>query len=210
MHALQLRCCVQCMHACTQQFVDRRLASVRLSDSFVNLDLCVEDGLFSFFGVWIHRNTLMLLLFASTKFCDLGVPMILQVLIFAISRSRAKFCDFAQPRYKLNFKIHLKNVAVIDWIFCNVVFVLYTRADLREKMPNGAACTRYPVRTKFSFARDTPTVDIIKRHFCKLVMARERSKERLKRSKENDYACSKVANITQFVIAHTQECQMCR
>ena len=38
----------------------------------------------------------MLLLFASTKFCDFWVPMILRVLIFAISRSRAKFCDFVQ------------------------------------------------------------------------------------------------------------------
>ena len=56
----------------------------------------------------IHISyTLMLLLFASTKFCDFGVPMILRVLIFAILRSRAKFCDFAQPRYKLNFKTHL-------------------------------------------------------------------------------------------------------
>ena len=33
-----------CMHACTQQFVDRTSPSVRLSDSFVNLDLCVQDG----------------------------------------------------------------------------------------------------------------------------------------------------------------------
>ena len=49
----------------------------------------------------------MLLLLASTKFCDFGVAMILRVLIFAISRSRAKFYDFAQPKYKLNFKIHL-------------------------------------------------------------------------------------------------------
>ena len=58
-------------------------------------------------GTKFCAHTLMLLLFASTKFCDLGVPMILRVLIFAISRSRAKFCDFAQPRYKLDFKIHL-------------------------------------------------------------------------------------------------------
>ena len=43
------------MHACTQQFVDRSLASVRLCDSFANLDLCVEDGFFLFFGVWIRR-----------------------------------------------------------------------------------------------------------------------------------------------------------
>ena len=47
--------CVWCMHACTQQFVDRSSASVRLSDSFVNLDSCVEDGFFFFFGVWIRR-----------------------------------------------------------------------------------------------------------------------------------------------------------
>ena len=29
--------------------------------------------------------TLLLLLFASTKFCDLGIAMLLRVLIFAIS-----------------------------------------------------------------------------------------------------------------------------
>ena len=45
-------------------------------------------------------HTLLLLLFASTKFCDLGIPTILRVLIFAISRSRAKFCDLAQPKVK--------------------------------------------------------------------------------------------------------------
>ena len=44
-----------CMHACTQQFVDRSSASVRLCDSFVNLDSCVEDGFSLFFGVWIRR-----------------------------------------------------------------------------------------------------------------------------------------------------------
>ena len=43
------------MHACTQQFVDRSSASVRLCDSFVNLDSCVEDGFLLFFGVWIRR-----------------------------------------------------------------------------------------------------------------------------------------------------------
>ena len=46
------------------------------------------------------RSRLLLLLFASTKFCDLGIPTILRVLIFAISRSRAKFCVFAQPKVK--------------------------------------------------------------------------------------------------------------
>ena len=43
------------MHACTQQFVDRTSASVRLFDSFVNLDSCVENGFFFLFGAWIHR-----------------------------------------------------------------------------------------------------------------------------------------------------------
>ena len=46
------------------------------------------------------KYTLLLLLFASTKFCDLGFPTILRVLFFAISRSRAKFCDFAQAKVK--------------------------------------------------------------------------------------------------------------
>ena len=46
-----------------------------------------------------------------------------------------------------------------------------------------------------NFARETPTIiDIIKRHFLELVMARKGRKERQKRSKENDYACSKVEN----------------
>ena len=35
------------MHACIQQSVDRTSTSVRLSDSFVNLESCVEDGFFS-------------------------------------------------------------------------------------------------------------------------------------------------------------------
>ena len=49
-------------------------------------------------GAWSGKATLMLLLFASTKFCDFEIPMILRVLIFATSRRRAKFCDFEQPR----------------------------------------------------------------------------------------------------------------
>ena len=43
------------MHA-QKLFVDRSLASVRLCDSFANMDLCVEDGFFLFFGVWIRRT----------------------------------------------------------------------------------------------------------------------------------------------------------
>ena len=46
---------------------------------------------------------LLLLLFASTKFCELGIPSILRVLSFAFLRSRAKFCDFAQPKGKAQF-----------------------------------------------------------------------------------------------------------
>ena len=45
-------------------------------------------------------STLLLLLFASTKLCDLGLTTILWVLIFAISWSRAKLCDFVQPKVK--------------------------------------------------------------------------------------------------------------
>ena len=52
------------------------------------------------YAVHSFTHTFLLLLFASTTFCDFGVPTILQVLIFAISRSRAKFCDFAQPKVK--------------------------------------------------------------------------------------------------------------
>ena len=44
------------------------------------------------------QRTLLLLLFASTKFCDFGIPTILRVLNFAISRSRAKFCDSRNQR----------------------------------------------------------------------------------------------------------------
>ena len=55
----------------------------------------------------IPLYTLMLLLFASTKFCDFGILTILRVLYFAISRSPAKFCDFAQPKVKaFNFETH--------------------------------------------------------------------------------------------------------
>ena len=47
----------------------------------------------SYIAQWLERaTTLLLLLFASTKFCDFGIP--------TISRSRAKFCDFAQPKVK--------------------------------------------------------------------------------------------------------------
>ena len=53
-------------------------------------------------GLQILVANLLLLLFASTKFCDLGIVTILRVLIFAISWRRAKFCEFT----KLNFKIH--------------------------------------------------------------------------------------------------------
>ena len=49
---------------------------------------------------------------------------------------------------------------------------------VRENAQMVQRAPAYPVRTKFTFARETPTVDIIKRHFCKLVMAQERSKER--------------------------------
>ena len=56
MHSWSCSCAsCTCMHACTQQFVNRSSASVRLCDSFVNLDSCVEDGFFLFFGVWIRR-----------------------------------------------------------------------------------------------------------------------------------------------------------
>ena len=52
----------------------------------------------------IGPTTLLLLLFASTKFCDLAIVTILRVLIFAISWSQAKFCEITKP--KLNFKIN--------------------------------------------------------------------------------------------------------
>ena len=42
--------------------------------------------------------TLLLLLFAGTKFCEFGIPTILRVLNIAISRSRAKFCDSRNQR----------------------------------------------------------------------------------------------------------------
>ena len=47
-----------------------------------------------------QASTLMLLLFASTKFCDFWIPTILRVLNFASSRSQANFCDFAQSNVK--------------------------------------------------------------------------------------------------------------
>ena len=52
-------------------------------------------------------------------------------------------------------------------------------------MPHGAACTHYSVWKSLCFARETATIiDVIKRHFLELVMAREGTKgkaETLKR-----------------------------
>ena len=49
--------------------------------------------------------------------------------------------------------------------------------------------------------QETPTaIDIIKRHFLKLVMAREGRKEKAERIKENGYACFKMEN--QFLILY--------
>ena len=46
-------------------------------------------------ALWLRRrrisSTLLLLLFASKKFCDFEILSILRVLIFAISSNRAKF-----------------------------------------------------------------------------------------------------------------------
>ena len=74
--------------------------------------------------------TLLLLLFASTKFCDFEIPTILRVLIFAISRSQAKFCDFAhatEGKSSTLKSIGLVNVAVsrLKLLQCkvHVVFV---------------------------------------------------------------------------------------
>ena len=66
-------------------------------------------------------TTLLLLLFASTKFCDFGIPTILRVLIFAISRSRAEFCDFAQPKVKPQLETHCD--ISIAWTEVHAVFV---------------------------------------------------------------------------------------
>ena len=44
-----------------------------------------------------EEHTLLLLLFVNTKFCHLRIPTISRVVIFAVWRSRVKFCDFAQP-----------------------------------------------------------------------------------------------------------------
>ena len=66
----------QGIHACKQQFIDQTSASVRLSDSFMNLDSCVEDGFFFLFGVWIRR--IGPLLFPSpTRFDLASTPTVL-------------------------------------------------------------------------------------------------------------------------------------
>ena len=57
-------------------------------------------GKLGYLGQLAWQATSLLLLFASTKFCDFGISTILQVLIFVISQSRAKFCDFAQRKVK--------------------------------------------------------------------------------------------------------------
>ena len=102
--------------------------------------------------------------FAGINFCD-------EVeLNFAISRNQG-ICSTLKPTCLVNVaepRLNLLQCSVRTLHACRFTW----------KMPNGAACTRCPVRTRFTFARETPTVDIIKRHFCKLVMARERSKER--------------------------------
>ena len=68
-------------------------------------DICSVDYYCSFTPVVrvTESGTLLLLLFVSAKFCDFGIPTILRVLIFAISRSRAKFCGFAQAIAKAQF-----------------------------------------------------------------------------------------------------------
>ena len=75
-------------------------------------------------------------------------------------------------------------------------------------MPHGAACTHYPARTKFRFARETPMIiDIINRHFLELVMAREGGKEKaemIKREKITHAHDPKWNTITQFVIIYTR------
>ena len=63
-------------------------------------------------------------------------------------------------------------------------------------MVQGALTLSDPVRS-LSFTREAPTIiDIIKRHFFKLVMAREgrREKPRQKQSKKNECACCKEEN----------------
>ena len=69
--------------------------------------------------------TLLLLIFASTKFCDLGILMILRVLIFAISlRSRANFAILRNQGKSSTFKSTcFVNVAVSRLNCFNVVFV---------------------------------------------------------------------------------------
>ena len=90
----------------------------------------------------------------------------------------------------------------LDWTCCNVVLCRFT-----WNMPNSAAITRYIRQEQsLSFARETPTIDIKKRHFPKLVMAREGRKEKAEKIKREWLACApKVANITQFVIVHTPQ-----
>ena len=67
-----------------------------------------------------RRYTLLLLLFASTKFCDFGIPTILRVLIFAISRGQAKFCDFTQPKVK---RSTLKSAGLVNMAVCRLKFL---------------------------------------------------------------------------------------
>ena len=72
---------------------------LELDDDFVKL-LQWANFHWSRCSCYPSASTLMLRLFASTKFCNFGIPTILRVLIFANSRSRAKFCDVAQTKGK--------------------------------------------------------------------------------------------------------------
>ena len=107
-----------------------------------------------------------LLLFASTKFCDFGIPMILRVLIFAISRSQGKFCDFAQLlKVKLNFETAtcLVNVGVsrLNLLQCSTCICV----DWHETCQIVQRAPVIRLEQSLSFARETPTMDIKKRHF---------------------------------------------
>ena len=96
------------------------------------------------------RRTLLLLLFSSTKFCDFGIPTILRVLNFAISQSRAKFCNFAQAKVKATLKsTGLANAAVsrLKLLQCKY---MWSSCRIMWNMPHGAACTCYPVTTRNS------------------------------------------------------------
>ena len=90
----------------------------------------------------------------------------------------------------------------LDWSCCNANTYSLHVDFTTWNMPHGATCTPYLIRAKFKF-RPWNSHDH-RYHQTPLSRARNGKgrKKRQKQPRENDYACSKVENTTQFVIVY--------